>query len=597
MATLYIRYPSTSIQGTITVVQPDGTQLHTTVDSGSIAVTSLPSLPAGSNAIGSVSVTSLPSIPAGSNAIGSVSVSNFPATQTISGSVSVSNFPATQTISGLVTAKMQDGSGNNISSTSGSLNVNLTGGSVTATNSANGNTGSAVPTQATQIAGSDGTLLRALKVSTAGVLSVDGSGVTQPISGSVSVSSLPSIPAGSNAIGSVSVTSLPSIPAGSNAIGSVSVSNFPSTQTISGSVSVSNFPATQPISAASLPLPTGAATSAKQPALGTAGTASTDVLTVQGIASMTALKVDGSAVTQPVSGSVSVSSLPSIPAGSNAIGSVSVSNFPATQTVSGTVTSKTQDGSGNSIGSTSGALNVAITSGSVTATNTANGNTGSAVPTQATQVGGSDGTNLRALKVSTAGVLSVDGSAVTQPVSGTVTAAQGTAAALSGKWPVQVTDGTNVMPTMDAVTRAGFYKVTDGTNTAAVKAASTAAVATDPALVVAVSPNNAVASSRKGSTSANAPVYNVYSSTNITTSAYTQLVASTTSAANAVDIFDSSGQGMILATGTAGSETIVAYVPPGGASYQVAIPASTRVAYKALTANATSGYLLINFWS
>jgi hypothetical protein len=41
---------------------------------------------------------------------------------------------------------------------------------------------------------------------------------------------------------------------------SVSVSNFPATQPISGSVSVSNFPATQPISAASLPLPTDAAT-------------------------------------------------------------------------------------------------------------------------------------------------------------------------------------------------------------------------------------------------------------------------------------------------------------------------------------------------
>lgn len=53
-------------------------------------------------------------------------------------------------------------------------------------------------------------------------------------------------------------------------------------------------------------LPTGASTAAKQPALGTAGTASTDVLTVQGIASMTALKVDGSGVTQPVSGSLTV---------------------------------------------------------------------------------------------------------------------------------------------------------------------------------------------------------------------------------------------------------------------------------------------------
>jgi hypothetical protein len=36
------------------------------------------------------------------------------------------------------------------------------------------------------------------------------------------------------------------------------------TQPVSGSVSVSNFPATQPVSASSLPLPTGAATGTKQ---------------------------------------------------------------------------------------------------------------------------------------------------------------------------------------------------------------------------------------------------------------------------------------------------------------------------------------------
>jgi len=50
-----------------------------------------------------------------------------------------------------------------------------------------------------------------------------------------------------------------------------------------------------------------------------------------------------------------------------------------------------------------------------------------------------------------------------------VTAAQGTAAATSGAWPI---------------------KVTDGTNTASVKAASTAPVATDQALVVTISPNS-----------------------------------------------------------------------------------------------------------
>ena len=70
------------------------------------------------------------------------------------------------------------------------------------------------------------------------------------------------------------------------------------------------------------------------------------------------------------------------------------------------------------------------------------------------------------------GSVSVSNFPATQPVSGTVTANQGTANTAANAWP---------------------HKVTDGTNTAAVKAASTAAVATDPALVVAVSPNNSVA--------------------------------------------------------------------------------------------------------
>lgn len=67
--------------------------------------------------------------------------------------------------------------------------------------------------------------------------------------------------------------------------------------------------ATQPVSATALPLPTGAATAAKQPALGTAGSASADVISVQGVASMTALKVDASGVAVPVtdnSGSLTV---------------------------------------------------------------------------------------------------------------------------------------------------------------------------------------------------------------------------------------------------------------------------------------------------
>src|SRR6266568_42031 len=81
----------------------------------------------------------------------------------------------------------------------------------------------------------------------------------------------------------------------------------------------------------------------------------------------------------------------------------------------------------------------------------------------------------------------------TQPVSGTVTANQGTANTLANKWPVQVTDGTNAMPTGDVIARALFHEITDGTNgPVAVKAANIAAVAADPALVVAISPNNPI---------------------------------------------------------------------------------------------------------
>lgn len=90
-----------------------------------------------------------------------------------------------------------------------------------------------------------------LSLTTAGALRVDASATTQPISGTVTA----------------------------NQGGTWNITN------VSGTVS----------------LPTGASTAAKQPALGTAGTASADVITVQGIASMTALKVDGSAVVQPVS--------------------------------------------------------------------------------------------------------------------------------------------------------------------------------------------------------------------------------------------------------------------------------------------------------
>ncbi len=117
--------------------------------------------------------------------------------------------------------------------------------------------------------------------------------------------------------------------------------------TLNGKITAVN---TGAVVVSSSALPSGASTAAKQPALGTAGTASADVITVQGVASMTALKVDGSAVTQPVSGTITetnsaaiktavetidnaisgsemqVDVVGALPAGTNAIGKLSANS-------------------------------------------------------------------------------------------------------------------------------------------------------------------------------------------------------------------------------------------------------------------------------
>jgi hypothetical protein len=132
---------------------------------------------------------------------------------------------------------------------------------------------------------------------------------------------------------------------------------------------------TQPVSAASLPLPSGAATSAKQPTLGTAGSAAADVITIQGVASMTAVKVDGSATTQPISGTITANA--------------------------GTGTFNIQSNA---------SINNAQVSGTAVDVNSGNKSAG----TQRIVIATDQPQLTNALKV--------DGSAVTQPVSGTVTA-------------------------------------------------------------------------------------------------------------------------------------------------------------------------------
>jgi hypothetical protein len=96
----------------------------------------------------------------------------------------------------------------------------------------------------------------------------------------------------------------------------------------------------------------------------------------------------------------------------------------------------------NPFGTMSNPLSVNVISGTVTA----NIGTTNGLALDATLTGGTQKTKLidtggaNVASVSAAGALKVDGSAVTQPVSGTVTANQGTAAASTAGWPIVTGD-------------------------------------------------------------------------------------------------------------------------------------------------------------
>lgn len=259
---------------------------------------------------------------------------------------------------------------------------------------------------------SDGTMVNQLSVGAGNVLDVNlvGGVIPPPVGGATEAEQqaqtalLTSIDGNIVACntGAVVVSSS-ALPTGAATEATLSALNGKVTAVNTGAVTVS-----------SSALPTGAATSAKQPALGTAGTASADVITVQGIASMTALKVDGSAVTQPIS----AASLP-LPTGAA---------LDATLTGGSQVTAIKQGGNTATV-SASGALKVdgsattqPISAASLPLPTGAATNLSMAQPTTSIAITPSDSTDLTAtvtkgLWVGTAGNLSIklsaDSAAVT----------------------------------------------------------------------------------------------------------------------------------------------------------------------------------------
>lgn len=214
-------------------------------------------------------------------------------------------------------------------------------------------------------------------------------------------------------------------------------------------------------------LPSGASTAAKQPALGTAGTASADVITVQGKSGMTPIDISGSVT---ASGSIAVTN-----AGTFAV--QADSEFPAAAALgdtdanptttqvgsalqgwTGTVWARLKAGIGDGAGAT-GFLNIvgmmfngatydrmrgdstngldvdvtrlpalvagSATIGALTANQSVNGTQWAGTAVDVNSGSKSAGTlrvTLATDQVQLTNALKVDGSAVTQPVSGTVTA-------------------------------------------------------------------------------------------------------------------------------------------------------------------------------
>lgn len=234
-------------------------------------------------------------------------------------------------------------------------------------------------------------------------LLVDGSGVTQPISGTITANAgtgtmnvsvqnaslavtgpLTDTQLRANAV-PVSLASLPSLASGSNTIGSIANTSFASTQ--SGTWNINNVSGT-------ISLPTGAAT---ESTLSTLNGKVPSGLTV----TSTRLLVDGSGVTQPVSGTVTANISGSISNtafevnnGSGA-SAVNIQDGGNSITVDGTVTANAGTGNFTVVQPTAANLNATVT-GTVAATQSGTWNIGTVTSiTNAVTVSQSTATSLK----------------------------------------------------------------------------------------------------------------------------------------------------------------------------------------------------------
>lgn len=302
----------------------------------------------------------------------------------------------------------------------------------------------------------------------------------------------------------------------------------------------------------------------------------------------------------------------SLPAGTNAIGKLSANDGVdigdvTINNAAGASAVNIQDG-GNSItvdgtvaATQSGTWNINDISGTVSlptgASTSANQTNGS----QKAQIvdGGGDVLSISASGEASALVTNGAGaSAVNIQDGGNSITVDGTVAATqSGTWTTRIVDGSgnnitaasnqlwvDVRNASIPVTQSGTWstRTQDGSGNSLTS--------------VAVGSNRALHTQELGFTSSEF-VRNDYSSVNVTTAAYTQLIASTAAEYQEIEIFDSSGQTLKLATGAAASEVDRLLIFPGGnGRIKFRIASGTRIAIRAVSATASVGEVSINFY-
>lgn len=389
--------------GTFTVGQATGANLHTVVDSGTVSVTALP---AGANTIGNVGIV------AGSALIGGVELVDSGGTNkaaiSAAGAVKVDGSAITQPVSGTVTAD-QGGSwtvtanaGTNLNTSALALDTSVNGLLLAQGSTTSGEKGPLVQGTVTTSAPTYTTgQTNPLSLTTAGALRVDGSGATQPVSGTVTAN-----------IGTTNGLALDATVAKLNVAQAAALGSNTGPM-MQGSVTT-NAPSY--ITGNINPL-----------SLDTSGLLRASLKDTPSNTNNFNVNLAASAATVTVSASGNFNNASVGSTGS----AVPASGTYMTANKAGNLTGLSLDGSGN--------LNVNVAAGG--ASGGTSSSFGLAFPSTGTAIGASDGANMQSLLVEsssnknlrvalyngsteatvTAGnALKVDGSAVTQPVSGTV---------------------------------------------------------------------------------------------------------------------------------------------------------------------------------